>query len=926
MKTFSLKKIIAFLLSLAVLMSVMILPTGVFTSAETSATPTFDANKHASYPINVTKGGAAYNYDGNITESSANGNVEYVLSTVLPTLDIQGDKEFYLQASLTVDTVNAFWQTPIFYLRSYEGERYGISLRTDGVYLLNQATNGIGENYKADFTVEQGKTYELVILSTPTTATVWIDGTEIVTYELPEAYVQNADKDNEYTADYTYMNIDTSVKFMQSDATVSDIVIYNADVKPIYNSKENTCLSDNMNINITDGATAPYTGNDITGSGLSSFDRYWLSPAPAAGSDIYFSADVYSENVNQFWAAAAFYLTPYLNISLRGDDLFIFGPGSNGNSDTLERTYNLYGKTLVTRQPGKSYNIAVAVKDMCISVWVDGIKYIDSYNCEAQLSGGYNLSVRLNYGSSETDATDFKVSNLKIWNDAEPCPVYDPETQTSYTEDLADMKRGTEAYTYNGTITEDNAKGQIKYYFDTPVSQVYSSSVYYYSATVRMDKITNEWAGPILYLRGDGTKEYGVTLQKRGALVMNKETNGVNSAEGDHYQNSNFKLAAEKDYVLTVKSAGDRFSLWVDGKAVFTDYVLPDEYKNLPANPRLTFVMGSTEGDNEVTVKDIELWNNESPVYYDFNLHTEEDGSTQYDGTPIVKTSTSGKYDMIYLTGSAIKRNTPFYMDVDVKLTETNADWSGVRIIPREGKPVDTGIYGSIQVMFRETGLYVFGVQSAGDVNIAYTQQVKLAVGRKYHIGIYSTVDSITVWVDDIKAIDNAPLKTDAFDFTNIPVNPRLKYFPGNEDGNLVSELTNISLMTAADWVNISTPDEMVYDMIKALPNREEVTLEHAEMITDARNAYEALSEQEKTLVTNYSRLIHAEDGLKYASLTAGDVNFDGILDICDMVIVQREIEGIAFLDGDAYFAGDYDWDGAIEEDDLEAIRLAILG
>lgn len=923
MKTFSPKKIIAVLLSLAVLLSVMILPTGVFASAETSTAPTFDANTFASYPINVTKGGAAYDYDGNITESSANGNVEYVLSTVLPTLDSVGDKEFYLQANLTVDTVNAFWQTPIFYLRSFEGERYGISLRTDGVYLLNQSTNGIGENYKADFSLEQGKTYELVILSTPTTATVWIDGAEIVTYELPEAYVQNAGKANEYTADYTYMNIDTSVKFMQADATVSDIVIYNADVKPIYNSKENTCLSDNMNINITNGTPAPYTGSDITGSGLSSYDHYWLSPAPAAGSDIYFSADVYSENVNVFWAAVAFHLTPDLNISMRGDDLFIFG---TSGANTLTSTNKLYEKTLVKQQAGKSYNIAVAVKDMCISVWVDGIKYIDSYNAQAQLSGGYNLSVRLNYGSSETTKTDFKVSNLKIWNDAEPCPVYDPETQTSYTEDLADMKRGTEAYTYNGSITEDNAKGQIKYYFDTPVSQVYSSSVYYYSATVRMDKITDDWAGPVLYLRGDDNKGYGVTLQNRGALVLNQATGGLNSAEGVSYYNGNFKLAAAKDYVLTVKSAGDKFSLWVDGKAVFTDYVLPDEYKNLPANPRLTFVMGSTEGNNEVTVKDIELWNNESPVYYDFYLYTEEDGSTQYDGTPIVKTSTSGKYDMVYLPGSGIKRNTPFYMDVDIKLTETNANWSGVRIIPREGKPVDTGIYGSIQVMFRETGLYVFGVQSAGDVNIAYTQNVKLTVGRKYHIGIYSTVDTITVWVDDIKAIDNAPLKTDTFDFTNIPVNPRLKYFPGNEAGNLVSEITNISLMTASAAVNIPTPDEMVYDMIKALPNREEVTPEHAEMITAARNAYEALSEQEKALVENYDRLTQAEEGLKYASLTAGDVNFDGILDICDMVIVQREIEGIAFLDGDAYFAGDYDWDGIIEEDDLEAIRLAILG
>lgn len=935
MKARTLKKITASVLSLMLLMSMLMLPTGVAVSAqeaetEVVAAPEYDAKLHASYPISFTKGGSAYSYNGSISESSVNKTVEYKMSTILPKLDTAGEKDFYLQADVTVDTINQFWQTPLFLVRSYGGDSYGISIRTDGVYLLNASTWAIGENYKAPFTVEEGKTYDLVIKSTPTEVSVWIDGEFIITYVLPSEWTHNPGKDNEKTVDYTYMNIDPAIKFMSADATVANVVIYNDDVKPIYDAQKNTDLTAGMKINKTNETAVAFDGSAITDSGNSGASQYWLSPAPTAGSDLYFSADVMPTSVNVNWAAVAFHLTAgsnSLNVSLR-NDLYIFG---KSGAATVTSTYNEYQNTLLTQQEGKPYNIAVAVEDMMVSVWIDGILYLDSVDCSSYLADGYNLSIRYNFGSNDSKKSEFTVSNFKVWNNVEPCPTYDSEIHASYNDDLNDMwvtniaNNAVSKYEYNGTIRENNAKGRYKYTFDSAVSTLHSSETFYYSATVRMDKITDEWAGPVLYLRGNNASNYGVSLQKRCAIVIDQGTNAVKDTNGV-FSNGKFIMTAQKDYVITVKSSADKFSMWIDGMPVFEDFALGSNFANLPANPYIGFVMGGTEGNNDITVKNINLWTEKNDdTDYDFALHTKDGETVDYEGQTITASRPTGsERDYLYLVKSDIKRETPFVMSVEYTQSQTNANWSGIRIIPREGTSTATGNYLSVQVMLRETGLYVFGVDTT-DRTLTSATNCTLVAGKTYKVSVYSTVDSISVWVNGILYINNAPLKTDTLDFTYLPVNPRIRYYTGNaENGSLETEIADLSLKASAS-ANIPTADEAVVDMINALPAREAVTADDAEAINAAREAYNALDDDAKLLVGNLAKLEQAEEGLRYAALLKGDANLDGTLDICDAVLVERQIEAIEELGDNAYLAGDYDRDGIIEEDDLELIRAAII-
>lgn len=937
MKAKTFKKITASVMSLVLLMSMLFLPTGVTALAEDAVTddvaaPTYDANINASYPISFTQGGNAYEYNGSISESSENGTVEYKMSTVLPGLDAAVDKEFCLQADVTIDTINGSWQTPLFLLRSYNGDSYGISLRTDGVYLLNASTWAIGENYKADFTVEQGITYNLIIKSTPTEISVWIDGEFIVTYILPSEWTHNSGTDNEKTVDYTYMSIDPSIKFMSADATVANIVIYNEDkVKPIYNAQKNTDLTASMKINKTGEDVSDFDGSAITETGLSGSAQYWLSPAPAAGSDLYFSADVTPASVNVSWAAVAFHLTNVngysVNISLR-DDLYIFG---KSGASTLTSTAMLYGKSLISQNEGKTYNITVSIDDMKISVWIDGILYIESYDCSTFLTEGYNLSIRYNFGSSKTKNSEFTVSNFKVWDNTEPCPTYDSEIHKSYNTDLQNMWKTNidsgevSEYEYNGTIRENNASGRYKYTFDSAVSTLHPSETFYYSATVRMDKITDDWAGPVLYLRGNNDSNYGVSLQKRCAIVINQVTSAVKDTDSV-YSNGKFKMTAEKDYVITVKSSANKFSMWVDGVAVFKDFVLESTYSNLPANPYIGFVMGNTAENNDITVKDINLWTaSNDDKDYAFSLYTENGEPVAYEGQTITESRPTGSAnDYLYFMDSGIKREAPFAMSLEYTHSATNADWSGIRIIPREGISTETDVYGSVQVMLRKTGLFVLGVNEKDNL-LASTDKCKLVVGKTYKVTVYSTVDSISVWVNGILYINNLSIKTDTLDFTYIPTNPRIRYFTGNEEGeSLETKITDIALFGSKS-ANFAMPDEIVVDMINELPSREEVTLDDAEAINAAREAYNALTDDEKAMVTNLVKLEQAEEGLRYAALLRGDANLDGIIDISDIVLVERQIENIEYLEDNAYLAGDYDLDGLIEEDDLELIREAIF-
>ena len=69
----------------------------------------------------------------------------------------------------------------------------------------------------------------------------------------------------------------------------------------------------------------------------------------------------------------------------------------------------------------------------------------------------------------------------------------------------------------------------------------------------------------------------------------------------------------------------------------------------------------------------------------------------------------------------------------------------------------------------------------------------------------------------------------------------------------------------------------------------------------------------------------------KYCSITfvttfAGDVNLDGIVDICDVTAIQRHLADLELLSGQALTLADIDGNGVIEITDVTCLQMYLAG
>ncbi len=114
---------------------------------------------------------------------------------------------------------------------------------------------------------------------------------------------------------------------------------------------------------------------------------------------------------------------------------------------------------------------------------------------------------------------------------------------------------------------------------------------------------------------------------------------------------------------------------------------------------------------------------------------------------------------------------------------------------------------------------------------------------------------------------------------------------------------------------------------IAALPEVGEITLAHAENVSALRTRYNALTDEQKALVTNLSRLTEAE--LKILSLQPGeailgDLDRDGQITVSDVVTLRQMIL-LELSDEGTLRRGDLDGDGKITVSDVVALRQKIL-
>ncbi|MBR2151700.1 MAG: InlB B-repeat-containing protein [Clostridia bacterium] len=124
-------------------------------------------------------------------------------------------------------------------------------------------------------------------------------------------------------------------------------------------------------------------------------------------------------------------------------------------------------------------------------------------------------------------------------------------------------------------------------------------------------------------------------------------------------------------------------------------------------------------------------------------------------------------------------------------------------------------------------------------------------------------------------------------------------------------------------WMNSEEEIQNVIDLIDAID--EVVTLDSAEKIIAARLAYEALTDEQKVLVTNYAVLEVAEEVIANLSKEIGDVDQNGATDSIDALMILQACVGKIELTDEQLAIADVDQNGDVNViDALYVLQISV--
>lgn len=168
--------------------------------------------------MKVTLNGSTYGYFGNRLAAPVTVGTTTTVSPryLFENIPASDNMSYYYSATYRVDVRKETWQGPRFIVRHIDDTPVYVIVTVDTINVLAGAKSA----GKGSFKTEIGKSYDIVIYSTPTRVSVWIDGTLIV---------ENADLTPFFNGKTTTAKM--GLLFENCTAEVTNLAIYGSQIK-----------------------------------------------------------------------------------------------------------------------------------------------------------------------------------------------------------------------------------------------------------------------------------------------------------------------------------------------------------------------------------------------------------------------------------------------------------------------------------------------------------------------------------------------------------------------------------------------------------------------------------------------------------------------------------------------------------------------
>lgn len=266
------------------------------------------------------------------------------------------------------------------------------------------------------------------------------------------------------------------------------------------------------------------------------------------------------------------------------------------------------------REIGTKYRIDILIEPERLSVWLDGILFIDSVATSAKSESRTGVLF---------ENAKAVLSGINIYYTSPTKFVVPKKPEKPVLKRLADGQYNAAEYAkvtlsdkdfggyFNCTLYSTDSSNGLKYlYKELPISD---SQSFYFSSQFKVTESSEVWKGPRYIFRKSDEKTMYCAVTQKSLLIL---------ADGEVAASTPFELEIGKQYEIVIYSTPDKVSVWLDGALMFENVDL-SEYASrsaLRVKPGILFELC------QARVSDIAIYGDGivfDPDYVDMELYND---------------------------------------------------------------------------------------------------------------------------------------------------------------------------------------------------------------------------------------------------------------------------------------------------------------